>query len=256
VRALAWLTAGVLRVLLRHRNAVLLLENEDDREFAVQRIGVAPEQTAVNPGSGVDIAHFSLLPFPQHHPVTIGCATRMLGIKGVAELVAASRILHGRKVAHRLILAGPTDAENPDGIPEQTIRGWVEQDGVTWLGPMTDVRELWRQCHIAALASHGGEGVPLSLVEAAACGRPLVATNVAGSRDIARHGINALVSSSQAPAEIAAALARLIQDADMRARFAAESRRIAESEFSLQRVVTATLILYRRLLADAANAVN
>lgn len=254
VRALAALIALLLRVLLRYRKAILLLENEDDRQFAVRSIGVDPEQTAVNPGSGVDVAHFHVLPLPQNDPVTIGCATRMLGIKGVGDLVAASRILRGRNVPHRLVLAGATDPENPDAIPEKTIRGWVDQDGVTWLGAITDVRELWGQCHIAALASHGGEGVPLSLVEAAACGRPLLATDVAGSRDIARDAVNALLAPPHEPAGIAEALERLILDGGLRSQFAAESRRIAETEFSLQHVLAATLGLYRRMLADSSSA--
>src|SRR5262245_11981827 len=151
-RSLAWVLSALLSVLLRHRNSILLLENQDDRAFAVSRMGVAPEQTAVNPGSGVDMDRFHPMSLPQGSPVAIGCATRMLAIKGVADLVAATRILRRRGVPHRLILAGASDPENPDAIPERTIRAWVD-DGVTWHGQISDVRELWRECHVAALAS-------------------------------------------------------------------------------------------------------
>src|SRR5262249_7841927 len=165
-----------------------------------------------------------------------------------ADLVAASRILRERHVPHRLLLAGATDPENPDAIRDEVLHEWARQDGVEWLGQLADVRSLWRQCHIATLASQGGEGVPLSLVEAAACGRPLVATDVPGSRDIARAGVNALLAPPHAPQLLADALERLIKDQAMRNTFAAESRRIAESTFSADHVLAATLALYDDLL--------
>jgi glycosyltransferase involved in cell wall biosynthesis len=247
-RLLAPAVSFLLRLLLRRPNMIMLLENEDDQRFAVESVGIAVEQTAVNPGSGVDIRRFDVLPLPPAHPVAIGCAARMVGLKGIADLVAASRILRARNIAHRLVLAGGTDHQNPDAIPEHVLRQWVRQDGVEWLGHIADVRELWRQCHIAALASVGGEGVPLSLVEAAACGRPLVATEVPGSRDIARAGLNASLAPPASPPRLADALEGLIRDSALRERFAAESRRIAESVFSSDRVLAATLALYDRLL--------
>jgi glycosyltransferase involved in cell wall biosynthesis len=247
-RVLAPLVSLLLRGLLRRPNTVVLLENEDDRQFVVDTVGVAVERTAVNQGSGIDTDHFHVLAMPQTEPVAIGCAARMVGIKGIADLVAASRILRGRHVPHRLLLAGATDPESPDAIPDEVLREWARQDGVEWLGRIDDVRTLWRQCHIAALASQGGEGVPLSLVEAAACGRPLVATDVSGSRDIARVGINALLAPPHAPQLLADALERLIKDQAMRNGFAAESRRIAESTFSAGHVLAATLTLYDDLL--------
>jgi glycosyltransferase involved in cell wall biosynthesis len=251
-RVLAPVISVLLRLLLRRPNTIVLLENDDDRRFVVDTIGVAAQQTAVNQGSGIDVPNFCVLPMPQAEPVAIGCAARMVGIKGIADLVAASRMLRARNVPHRLVLAGATDAENPDAIPEQVLRDWARQDGVEWLGQIGDVRELWRQCHIAALASLGGEGVPLSLVEAAACGRPLVATDVPGSRDIAQGGINALLAPPRSPHLLADALERLIKDDHMRTAFAAESRRIAESRFSADKVLATTLALYDRLLSGAS----
>ena len=253
-RLLAPIVSLLLRRLSRRPNTVLLLENEDDRRFAVDAIGIAAERSTVTPGSGVDMRQFAVLPMPSGEPVpgepvTIGCAARMVHLKGIADLVSASRILRARKVAHRLVLAGGTDRENPDSIAEHTLHDWVRQDGIEWLGRINDVRELWRQCHIAALASLGGEGVPLSLVEAAACGRPLVATDVPGSRDIARAEVNALLARPGSPELLADALERLIRDHELRNKFAAESRRIAETVFSLDRVLAATLALYDRLLS-------
>jgi glycosyltransferase involved in cell wall biosynthesis len=247
-RVLAPIVSLLLRLLSRRPKTLMLLENEDDRRFVVDTIGIVAERTAVAPGSGVDMRQFAVLPMPPDEPVAIGCAARMLHLKGIADLVSASRILRARKVAHRLVLAGGTDRENPDAIAEGTLHGWVQQDGIEWLGRIGDVRELWRQCHVAALASLGGEGVPLSLVEAAACGRPLVATDVPGSRDIARADVNALLTPPASPQLLADALERLIRDHELRNKFAADSRSIAETAFSLDRVLAATLALYDRLL--------
>jgi len=252
-RVLAVLVKPILRLLLRRPAAITLLENEDDRRFVVEKIGVPAEQTAVNRGSGVDIRHYAELPLPQDEPVTVGCATRMLGIKGVPDLVAASRLLRARNVPHRLVLAGGTDPENLDAIPEATLRRWAKDDGVEWLGAIADVRDLWRRCAIAALASLGGEGVPLSLIEAAACGRPLVATDVPGSRDIAQAGVNALLVPPGTPEALAGALERLIRDRELRRSFAAASRQIVASSFSSEHVSAATLALYTRLLTREAS---
>jgi glycosyltransferase involved in cell wall biosynthesis len=251
-RALAAFVKPVLRLLLRRPATITLLENEDDRRFVVENIGVPAEKTAVNRGSGVDIRHYAELPPPDDEPVAVGCATRMLGIKGVTDLVAASLILRERDVPHRLVLAGGTDPENPDAIPEATLRRWATEDGIEWLGAIADVRKLWRRCAIAALASRGGEGVPLSLIEAAACGRPLVATDVPGSRDIAQAGTNALLAPPGTPEALADALERLIRDRALRQGFAAASRRIVESGFASEEVSAATLALYTRLLAQAS----
>lgn len=250
-RLLARTVRTVLRPLLRRQATVTLLENDEDRRFLVDAIGVPAEQTAVNRGSGVDLAHFAEMPLPDGDPVTVACAARMVAIKGVADVVAASRILRGRNVAHRLVLAGDSDPENPDAIAEETLRRWVREDGVEWLGHVSDVKGLWQRTDIAVLASLGGEGVPLSLVEAAACGRPLVATDVPGSRDIARAGVNALLVPPGDPQALADALERLIRDADLRRAFAAASRGVAESEFSSDKIAAATLALYDRLLAQA-----
>jgi glycosyltransferase involved in cell wall biosynthesis len=251
-RILAALVKPILRLLLRRPATITLLENEDDRRFIVEKIGVPAEQTAVNRGSGVDISHYAELPLPDDEPVTVGCATRMLGIKGVTDLVAASLILRGRGVPHRLVLAGGTDPENPDAIPEATLRRWAAEDGIEWLGAISDVRELWRRCAIAALASRGGEGVPLSLIEAAACGRPLVATDVPGARDIAQAGVNALLAAPAAPEALADVLEVLIRERELRRKLAAASRRVVESGFSSDQVSAATLALYTRLLAQAS----
>jgi glycosyltransferase involved in cell wall biosynthesis len=117
------------------------------------------------------------------------------------------------------------------------------------LGHVSDIGALWARAHIAVLASRR-EGLPKSLLEAAACGRPLVATDVPGCRQIARPDVNALlVPPDDAPA-LAAAIRRLAEDAALRARYGMASRRMVEQEFATDRIAPAVVALYRKILAD------
>jgi glycosyltransferase involved in cell wall biosynthesis len=245
--------AGILRRLLgwlmRRPRSIVLFENEDDRKFFAA-LGVPRGQTAVAPGSGVDLGHYGKLPPPDNDPIVIGCAARLLAVKGISDLIEASQILRRRGVAHRILLAGDVDAENPDTISDAQLQAWAKDNLIERLGHLPDIRELWAQADIATLPSRGGEGVPLSLVEAAACGRPLVATDVPGCRDIARDGVNAVLVPPRNPQKLADALERLIKDAPLRQRLADESRGVAR-EFSAERVNATTLALYDRLLRDA-----
>ena len=150
----------------------------------------------------------------------------------------------------RLWLVGPTDPDSPTAIAPAVLQGWQAEGLVEWPGPVADVAGLWRRAHIALLPSHGGEGVPKSLLEAAAAGRPLVATDVPGCREIVRPGETGLLVPARDPAALADALARLAADAALRLRLGAAARHLAEAEFGEARVAAETLALYRRLLPD------
>jgi len=250
-RLLAWIVRQALQLLLRRRATMTIVENEDDRRFLTDELGVPEEQTK-NLGGGIELSHFPQMPLPDTQPIAVACAARMLVSKGIGDLVAASQMLRARGVAHRLILAGGDDPENPGSIPAATLQHWAGQEGIEWRGNVADIREVWRQAAIAVLPSLR-EGLPRALMEAAACGRPLVATDVPGCRAVAHADINALLVPASDPGALADAIERLIRDPELRARFAAESRRIALAEFSLQRLLAATLQLYSRLLPGRAS---
>jgi glycosyltransferase involved in cell wall biosynthesis len=172
----------------------------------------------------------------------------MVRFKGIADLVAASEQLQSRGVAHRLLLAGTPDTTNPAVISEAELAEWDRQPQIEWRGHVADVRSLWAEAHVAALASHGGEGLPKTLLEAAACGRPVVATDVPGTREVVQHDRTGLLVPPRRPDLLAAALERLVLDAEERRRFGAAGRALVERELSLRSVAEHTLSLYRRLL--------
>ena len=179
--------------------------------------------------------------------MTVGFVGRLLDSKGLRTLVAAHELLARRGRAVRLLIAGAPDPANPDSIPPAEIAAWSARSGVELLGHVADIGAVWAAAHIAVLPSRR-EGLPKSLLEAAACGRPIVATDVPGCRAIAREGVNALLVPADDAAALADAIDRLAQDAELRRRFGAASRRLAEDEFSSQRIGRETVALYDRLL--------
>jgi glycosyltransferase involved in cell wall biosynthesis len=233
--------------LLERPNSRVIVQNEDDRALLLALRAGADERIVVIRGSGVDTAHFQAKPEPPAPPVVAGYAGRMLADKGVAVLVEAQQSLRRRGGDLRLILAGTPDPENPSSIDAATLAAWQSLPGVTWLGAVDDIRTLWAAAHIAVLPSRR-EGLPKSLLEAAAMGRPLIATDVPGCREIARDGVNALLVPADDPGALAAALERLADDAALRRRFGEASRALVESELAADAVGAATVACYRSLL--------
>jgi glycosyltransferase involved in cell wall biosynthesis len=236
----------LLRALFNRAGSAVLVQNLDDRA-AVEHLGIDASRIALIPGSGVDIAALTPLPEPDG-PITIAFAGRLVEDKGIRTLVAAHEILarRGRKI--RLLIAGQPDPANPGSIPCDEIAGWIKQPDLVHLGFVDDITTVWAAAHIAVLPSRGGEGVPLSLLEAAACGRPLVATDTPGCRDVARDGVNALLVPRDNAERLADAIDRLAGDRDLRHTFGRASRQLVEREYSSECVAREIVSLYRRLL--------
>jgi glycosyltransferase involved in cell wall biosynthesis len=246
-RLLRFLAGGFLGWLLRRPNGTVLVQNPDDRAV-IAMLGVRRDRIAMIAGSGVDVDAFTPLPEPTDSVCTAAFVSRLLDGKGVRTLVRAHEILAERGVSVRLLLAGAPDPLNPTSIPEPLLEQWRKIPNLVMLGHVGDVRSVWKQAHIAVLPSRGGEGIPMSLMEAAACGRPLVATDVPGCREIARPGVNGLLVPPDDPVALANAIETLMKDPDMRLRFGRAGRQLVVDEFSSKRVAQEIIALYARLL--------
>ena len=242
----------VWRLLLLRGNRWVVVENDDDRRNIVALRPPASDRVVVIAGSGVDLEHFKPIAMPPAPPVVCAYVGRMIAIKGVATLVEAQQCVHKAGIDLRLVLAGAPDPENPTSIDKSTLRRWQALPGVSWLGRQEDVRTVYAQAHIAALTSLGGEGLPMSLVEAAAVGRPIVATAVPGNGVIAQAGVNALLVPPNDPVALAKALTELANDPERRQRFAEAGRRIAEGSLSAEAVTTAMRAVYRDVMSTLA----
>lgn len=238
----------LLGFLLQRPGAMVLVQNPDDGAM-VERLGVAKDRIALIPGSGVDIELLTPLTEPDG-PFTVAFVGRLLYDKGVEALVRAHEILNKRGLRVRALLAGVPDPSNPASIPEPTLAHWRQRENLVLIGHVEDVRTVWAKAHVAILPSRR-EGLPKSLLEAAACGRPLIASDVPGCREIARHGVNALLVPPDDPEALAHAIATLMNDPDIRIRFGRASRQIVVADFSSARIADEIVALYARLLAQA-----
>jgi glycosyltransferase involved in cell wall biosynthesis len=232
--------------LLRRKRSRTIVQNPDDRAFVIA-LGAAPETVVLIPGSGVDTKHLTPLPEPPP-PVTAAYVGRMLADKGVLTLIDACSLLGERGTSIRLLLAGDCDRENPGSLAPEQLREFASLYGIQWLGHVADIREVWARAHFAVLASRR-EGLPKSLLEAAACGRAMVATDAPGCREIAVQGETALTVPVGDAAAFADAMAKLAGDPDLRERYGANARRLAENRFSAEAIGRETVALYDSLIA-------
>lgn len=236
---------GLIRALINRRDHAVLVQNNDDRA-AIERIGIASEKVFLIPGSGVETDTLTPLPEPTG-PITVAFVGRLLEDKGLRSLIAAHERLIARGLDIRLLIAGDPDPANPASIARSEIDSWSRKPNVELAGHVADIRKVWAAAHIAVLPSRR-EGLPKSLLEAAACGRPIVATDVPGCREIARNGVNALLVPPDDPAALATAIERLAKDRDLRMRYGAAGRCLVEEQFSSERIGRETVALYDRLL--------
>ncbi len=234
--------ALLLRALLGRPGAVTLLQNPDDRDTLARAGIAAPARCAIVRGAGVDLDAFAPPATRPAGPPLVVLVARMLRDKGVQEFAAAAAMLKARGVAVRCALVGDTDAENPAGIAREALSALAGGGAVEWWGRRDDMPAVLSQAHVACLPSYR-EGLPKALLEAAANGLPLVATDVPGCREIVRDGDNGLLVPARDPQRLAEAIARLAGDAALRERMGRRSRELA-AEFGLDTVIRTTLALY------------
>jgi glycosyltransferase involved in cell wall biosynthesis len=239
------LVRAALRGLLRREPGVTVVQNPDDRAFVIG-LGVPADSVVLIPGSGVDTEKLTALPEPEP-PVTAAYVGRMLADKGVPTLIEAFARLGRAGNPLQLLLAGDCDRENPGSLAPEQLREFASLYGIHWLGHVADIREVWKRAHFAVLASRR-EGLPKSLLEAAACGRPMVATDAPGCREIAIEGETALTVPVNDAAALADAMAKLAADADLRRKFGVNARRLVEAKFSADAIGRQTVALYDRLV--------
>jgi glycosyltransferase involved in cell wall biosynthesis len=232
--------------LLRRRRSKTVVQNPDDRAFVIE-LGVPKEAIVLIAGSGVDTQLLTPLPGPPP-PVTAAYVGRMLSDKGVLTLVEAFSSLGKRGVVLKLLLAGDCDKENPGSLAPEQLREFASLYGIEWLGHVTDIRTVWARAHFAVLASRR-EGLPKSLLEAAACGRAMVATDAPGCREIAIEGVTALTVPVDDAEALAKSMETLARDAELRKCFGANARDLVESKFSADAIGKETVALYDSLKA-------
>jgi glycosyltransferase involved in cell wall biosynthesis len=239
-RLLLLLVEKWYRLALRGTQAIF--DNDEDRRFFVQRKLIRMEAAHVVRSAGVDVEFFAPSPEPEGVPIVM-LAGRMLWDKGIREYIEAARLLHKQRVPSRLVLVGEPDTGNPASITREQLQVWNAAGEVEWWGFRADMLSVFQQVNIVCLPSYR-EGLPTTLIEAGACGRAVVATNVTGCRDAVRNGITGLLVPVRDPVALAAALATLLCNRDLRRKMGAAGRKMAVNEFSTGRVNRDTWRVY------------
>jgi glycosyltransferase involved in cell wall biosynthesis len=238
-----WLKRGVRRLLtwaLRH--GVTLVQNPDDGRLLAE-FGVPEARIRRVSGSGVDLVRFQAKPGAASARPVVVLPARLLWDKGVGEFVAAARVLRARGVDARFLLAGEPDPLNPASVPASEVTAWVRDGVVEALGWVTDMPALLASADVVCLPSYR-EGLPKSLIEGAAAGKPLVTTDVPGCREVVRDGENGLLVPPRDPQALAKALERLLRDSELRRQMGLRGRARVEQEFGLDSIIQQTLSLY------------
>lgn len=246
-KVLSTILRAAYKVALDHPEVRVIFQNEDDLETLAGAKVIDRRQAVLIRGSGVDLEKFAFVPEPPGLPIVVMPA-RMLRDKGVLEFAGAAQILRKQGVAARFLLAGKIDRANRAGLRPVEISVLERETGVEWLGHVSDMATLLRSSHIVCLPSYYGEGLPKSLLEACAAGKPIVTTDVPGCRDAVRHGENGLLVEPRSAEAVAGALAKLLMNYDLRMSMGVAGRRRAEDEFGLPKVVQRTLDLYRSMM--------
>jgi glycosyltransferase involved in cell wall biosynthesis len=236
----------MFRLLLNRKGSRLLLQNDDDAKLLVAQGVVDSPHIVIIRGSGVDCRRFAPGPETPGIPIAV-LASRMLWDKGVGELVAAARILRDRGTPVRVLLVGDPDSENPATIPIDQLDAWNREGVVEWRRRTDDVPAILRASHIAVLPSYR-EGLPKSLLEAAAAGLPIVASDVPGCREIAHDGENAILVPVKDATALADAIERLARNPDLRRRLGSRGRELALASFTEESVAAKIVALYRAML--------
>jgi glycosyltransferase involved in cell wall biosynthesis len=252
-----WLESGLIAAFLRHLTRVVIgnwlngpqtyyiFENHDD-PVDLNLDAKDPRVTVVG-GAGVDPANYPMVPEPPAPPLKVAVVARMIWPKGIVEAVQAVQRARSRVAEIELDIFGTPDPANPWSIPTEMLHEWSAMPGVVWHGHVADVPKVWREHHVALFLSWYREGLPRAVVEAAACGRPIVATDVTGCREVVRNGTEGILVRSGDVDGAANALIELAGDKAMRTRLGAAAHARFRERFTAAAVRQAVGNLYRAL---------
>jgi glycosyltransferase involved in cell wall biosynthesis len=228
--------------LIATSSGVTIIQNLEDYEVFVG-LGVPSQKLALVRGAGVDINIFYPAKEPQGK-ITVILPARMLWAKGVAEFVAAAKILYKEGLHAQFILVGGIDSANAGSVSLEDLNQWNGRDGIEWWGRHEDMATIFRRSHIVCLPTFYGEGLPKSLLEAAASGRPIVTTDTPGCRDIVINGENGFLVKAKDIGNLVNALRELILNPDLRHYMGSKGRNRVLKEFVQEKIIAQTLALY------------
>lgn len=246
---LAKIIQRIMRFSMNRENALAIFQNHDDERIHIERGIVKGFQSRYIKGSGVNLKEYVYTPEPTEGKIKIILTARMLAEKGVFVLTDAAEQLRDKyKNQIEFWLVGGLD-DRPGAITEGQLNKVCDGEFIKWLGYRTDVNQLLQQSHIVAFPSYYLEGLPKSLIEATAIGRPIITTNSVGCKDTVDDGVNGFIIPPKEVQPLVDKLEVLINNKELRTKMGLASRKKAEKEFSIDMVIKKHLDIYNELLA-------
>jgi glycosyltransferase involved in cell wall biosynthesis len=241
-----WLVGQLYRVALGHSNLKVIFQNPDDRASLTKLADLPDGKVEIIRGSGVDLTQYCCTPLPLGMPIVL-LAARLLADKGVREFVQAARLLKLQGVSARFCLVGSVDPANPASLTDAELMQWGHEGVVELWGQRSDMPEVLRAAYLVVLPSYR-EGLPKVLLEAAACGRAVVTTDVPGCRDAIDSGVTGVLVPVRNAAALAEVIRSLINNPARCQTMGSAGRALAESAFDVRQVVAAHLRIYQELI--------
>lgn len=238
----------VLRYSHKHKNLLCIFQNDEDKSLYVNNGIIRTDQARYIKGSGVNLNEFSYVPENDVGKLKIILTARMIVEKGIFILTQAAEILREKyEDSVQFQLVGGLD-DHPGAITKEQLDAVCDGSYITWLGYRKDVKELLQQSHIVAFPSYYMEGLPKSLIEAAAVGRPIITCNSVGCKETVVDGVNGFLIPTKNVDSLVEKLDILLSDKELRIKMGKSGRKYAEEWFDIETVVTRHLFIYDELM--------
>jgi len=238
-----FLVINALRLTLFFKNSKVLVQNKDDYNFLKKKIWVSEKNLHINTVSGINLKNFNTSKEPKGKIIFL-FASRILKDKGIVELIEASRKLRKINKNFELFIAGSIDSQNPSSIFYEQIKAWDAEDYIKYLGHIENINDLYKKVHIAILPSYR-EGLPRGLLEAGACAKPIITTNVPGCRDVVIDGKNGITVTPRDSEELFLAMKKMVQNKKMRLSMGKEGRNFIKKNFLIDYSIKNLINLYK-----------
>lgn len=239
----------VLRFSHNRKNLLVIFQNQEDRQLYLKHYIIESSQARYIKGSGVDLKEFGYMPEPAEGNIIVLLTARMIVEKGVFVLTEAAEILRKEYEGRvEFWIVGGLD-DHPGAITKVQLDAVCDGKYIKWLGRREDVKELLQQSHIFAFPSYYMEGLPKSLIEACAVGRPIVTTDNIGCRDVVTDGVNGYLVPVKDSDALAEKIKALIDHPELRVQMGLAARKVAEDNFSVDKVIEKHLAIYQELVS-------
>lgn len=238
----------VLKFSHKRKNTSIIFQNIEDKSIFIDNRIIQESQAVFIKGSGIDLKIFNYKAEPTEGKIKVVLTARMIVEKGILELIDAANLLKEKyQSTVQFILCGGIDV-NPLAISEKQLNDLCDGEYLVWLGQRNDIKEILEASHIVAFPSYYKEGLPKSLIEAAAIGRPIITTNSVGCKDVVADGYNGFLIPVKNSKILAEKLEILIENRELRIEFGKNSRLVAERDFAIEKVIDKHLEIYKQLL--------